>query len=300
MSESPFYAGTRVQFAWDSTSLGWYKTCPRLYEYSMIRGLRRKGAEENVHLAFGLVYHAALELYDRKRAEGVDHEAALRAALRYTLESTWTDGKPIDWNHPVKTRSTLIRSVVWYIEEFRDDDAKTMILANGRPAVELSFKMQIGENLLCGHLDRVVSYNDTLFVADRKTTTTTISSYYFDRYKPDNQMSLYTLATQVVFNAPVQGVIIDAAQIAVGFTRFARGITYRTPRELDEWLADTNNWIASAQRASESGVFPMNDKSCHQYGGCAFLKICNSDPAIRESKLASEYEVRQWNPLESR
>jgi hypothetical protein len=39
---SPFLPGTKIQFAWDSTSLGMLKTCPRLYQYDD-RRLRPKG-----------------------------------------------------------------------------------------------------------------------------------------------------------------------------------------------------------------------------------------------------------------
>jgi hypothetical protein len=291
----PFNNG--YQFAWDSTSLGWLKTCPRLYYYSMVLGYRRKADGLSVHLKFGLVYHAALELYDHERAAGEGHEHALRSALRYTLTETWVDGAPWESEHNLKTRSSLIRSVIWYLEEFHDDNAKTVILDNGKPAVELSFKMQVGDNLLCGHLDRLVEYQDSTFVMDRKTTTTTVSSYFFDRFKPDNQMTLYTLASKIVFGAPVQGVIIDAAQIAVGFSRFARGITYRTPRELEEWLGDTNAWITQAHAFTDAKHFPQNDKACHQYGGCTFRRVCGSDPAVRDHHLRSDFEVIRWNPL---
>ncbi len=74
-SLSPFLPGTKIQFAWDSTSLGWLKTCPRLYEYSMIEGWRSHGP--SVHLDFGQYYHHALELYDRHRAAGADYAEAL-------------------------------------------------------------------------------------------------------------------------------------------------------------------------------------------------------------------------------
>jgi hypothetical protein len=35
---SPFLPGTHIQFAWNSTCLGLLKTCPRLYQYTVIGG----------------------------------------------------------------------------------------------------------------------------------------------------------------------------------------------------------------------------------------------------------------------
>ncbi len=343
-SQSPFLPGTNIQFAWDSTSLGWLKTCPRLYQYSMIEGWRSRG--QHVHLDFGSYYHSALELYDRHRALDVDHNEALYEAVKYCLEVTWVNreylsrsqgvtendrknwpygeavipvintGGPIDWGHNLKTRETLIRSVIWYLEEFGENDAaRTVILANGKPAVELSFRLEMdwgptankGENwvsgqpyILSGHLDRVVSFQDGIYVMDRKTSSTTIGGYYFDGFSPDNQMSLYTFASKVIYQTPVRGVIIDAAQIAVGFTRFSRGFTFRTEAQTEEWLEDTKHWLELAESYAVKDFWPMNDRSCHQYGGCAFRKVCSKSPEVRQKFLESDFEKRHWNPLEPR
>lgn len=314
---SPFLPGTQIQYAWDSTSLGWLKECPRLYYYQMVLGYRAKGA--GLHLIWGGWYHSALELYDRRRAEGDDHEEALHAVVRYCLEATWIDGAPWSSDHPGKTRENLVRSVIWYLEHFKDDPAKTIVLANGKPAVELSFKMELGWGpksapalqgeerysgsltsqpyLLCGHLDRLVQFSGGTYVMDRKTSSSTLSGYYFDQYNPDNQMSLYTLAAKVIYSTPVQGVIIDAMQVAVGFSRPARGFTYRTDGQINEWLDGLHDWFALAEHYATAGRWPQNDKSCHKYGGCAFRKICSKSPEVRQNFLDSDFVIQPWNPL---
>lgn len=303
-----------VQWAWDSTSLGTFKDCPRKYFYTLVMGYRARG--ESVHLKFGIHYHAGLETYDRLRAEGQDHEDALANVVGKLLIDTWDftadetapEGRPWVSDHNSKTRENLIRSVVWYLEQFADDPAKTLILANGKPAVELTFRFQVDDNLvLSGHLDRVVEFIDGVYVMDRKTTTTTISPYYFEQYDPSNQMTLYALAARVVYQTPVRGVIIDAAQVAVGFTRFARGLTYRTPDQLEEWLGFTKSWVAQAhamahQMSHETDERPwvMNDKSCHDYGGCPFRRVCSRSPGVRQNILNTDFVVDHWNPLEAR
>mgnify|MGYP000290530764 CR=1 FL=1 len=321
---SPFLPGTHIQFAWDSTSLGWLKTCPRLYQYSMIDQWRSKG--NSVHLDFGGWYHSALELYDKLRAEAKDtpgesaHEDALHEVVKWCLEVTWIDGKPWDSGHNLKTRETLVRTVIWYLEQFVEDTCETVILANGKPAVELSFRLemdwgpnsQITEDMindkgpsaqpyvLSGHLDRVVKFQGNYYVMDRKTSSTTIGSYYFDQYDPDNQMSLYSMAARVIYQTPVRGVIIDAAQIAVGFSRFSRGFTFRTEAQTEEWLANTHEWLRLAEQYAVADFWPMNDKSCHQYGGCVFRKVCSKSPEVRQKFLETDFTKREWNPLASR
>lgn len=317
MSNSPFLPNSAAQFAWDSTSLGWLKTCPRLYQYHMIEGLRSKG--ESPHLRFGIEYHHALEFYDHLRANGTAFSEALHATVREVLRRTWdttntyiTDAEgnqevvattAAGWasDHTSKNRFTLLRSVVWYLEEFRDDPAHTVILAEGKPAVELSFRFSLtDEIILSGHLDRLVEFQSMIYVMDRKTTGGTLSGHYFAGYAPDNQMSLYTLAAQVVYNTPAAGVIIDGAQIAVGFSRFGRGFTYRSPDQLEEWLEDTQSYISQAWDYAKRGRWPMNDKSCDKFGGCAFRDICSKPKDVRPALLATDFKVERWNPLEAR
>lgn len=338
---SPFLPGTKVQFAWDSTSLGWLKTCPRLYQYSMIDQWVMKG--ERLHLKYGLLYHGALEFYDRTRAQNFNHEEALIDTVQKVLVDTWesprsaedpaemiaNNGRPWKTDHPQKNRETLIRSVIWYLDQFGDKDpAQTVVLQSGKPAVELTFKMELDWGpksyysvddislapgalnfstgtkvpntqpyILCGHLDRVVTYAGGTYVMDRKTTGSTISSNYFDGFTPDNQMSLYSMASKVIYKTPVQGIIIDAAQIAVGFTRLQRGFAYRTDAQIDEWLENTKHWLNLAEFFAKEDFWPMNDKSCHQYGGCPFRRVCSKDPNVRKNFLETDFERREWNPL---
>ena len=78
-SASPFLPGTKIQYAYDSTSLGMLKTCPRLYQYTMIDGWASK--DESVHLTFGIHYHSALQNYDIAKAAGAGHDDAMRDAI---------------------------------------------------------------------------------------------------------------------------------------------------------------------------------------------------------------------------
>src|SRR5258708_3366074 len=83
---SPFLHGTNIQYAWDSTSLGYLKTCPRLYQLIMIEGWAPRNT--SVHLRFGQEYHSAIEDYDKAKAAGADHDSAMREALRQLLIRT--------------------------------------------------------------------------------------------------------------------------------------------------------------------------------------------------------------------
>lgn len=307
-----FIPGTKIQWALDSTSIGYFKTCPRLYYYIMIEGYSPKG--EAIHLRFGLEYHQALHDYEKCKATGISHNEAVFDTIRALLIriADWKPQPTRDSEKP-KSKHGLLRTVIWYLDQFKDDPAVTVILANGLPAMELSFKFELdwtpndfaGTNYtLCGHLDRVVEFSDHKFVMDRKTTTATPSSYYFDQYDPNNQMSLYTLGGKVVLDSPIKGVIIDAAQVAMGFSRFVRGFTYRTDDRIEEWLKDLHYITETMQYCATADYWPQNDTACDKFGGCRFRKICSKSPSVRETFLAADFnkleENDKWNPLKAR
>lgn len=324
--QSPFLPGTKIQYAWDSTSLGLLKTCPRLYQYIMIDGWGTK--DESIHLYFGREYHSTLEEYDRLKVAGASHKEAMIEALRQLLIRT-KDFAPDEDTRAgkYKNRRMLVGLVIDYLDKYERDPAQTFILESGKPAVELSFRFELDWGpkgakpekdiphgfpafsgqpyLLSGHLDRVVSFQDHLFVMDRKTSLTTLGDYYFDQYEPNNQMSLYTLASQIVIQSPIKGVIIDAAQILLDKpNRFVRGFTYRTPDQLDEWVHDLRYWFSLAEGFAENDYWPMNDTACDKYGGCRFRDVCRKSPQVREKLLAGKFtkleEDEKWNPLKPR
>src|SRR6267154_1837803 len=216
-AQSCFLTGTQIQFAWDSTSLELFKRCPRLYQYTMLEGWEPHG--EGIHLRFGIEYHQALHDYETYKVEGLNHDEAICATIRDLLSRIFDwDPDPHTASEEKKSKPNLLRTVVWYLDKFKDDPARTVILDNGKPALEVSFRFELDwgpQNagasntynnaidsmsqpyLLSGHLDRIVEWSDGLYVMDRKTSGTALTTYYFNQYQPHNQMSLYALAGKI-------------------------------------------------------------------------------------------------------
>jgi len=310
---SPFLPGTNIQYAWSSTTLGLLKTCPRLYQYVVIQGWGSR--DESIHLRFGIEYHAALQDYAVARAQGIDHEQAIHETVR-KLHARVYDWLP-DRNTRAgkyKNRETIVGLVIDYLDHFAEDPAETFVLADETPAVELSFQFELDWGptmlateredgsaqpyVLCGHLDRVVNFAEHLYVMDRKTSLSTIGSYYFNQFSPSNQMSLYTLAGKIMLNSPIKGVIIDAAQVLLEKPNaFQRGFTYRTDDQLDEWLVDLRHWLHNAETYATNGYWPQNDTSCDKFGGCKFREVCSRSPQVREAYLKATFD--KLDPLET-
>lgn len=334
LSTNSSFDANGLQFAWDATSITLAEECLRKYQYRMIEGWSPLGL--NDHIRFGAHYATALEHYYKRRAEGEDKNVALRAVVEECLHDTWdretcdecngagrinegpdscvycegtglAGGKPWQSSDPVKTRENLIRTIVWYADQFEDEEIKVVTLADGSPAVEYSFSISVDDDIIfAGHIDRLVEFGGDKYVMDQKTTKTTLSQYYFDQYSPHTQMSMYTFAGQMIYNIPVKGVIIDAAQIAVGFTRFARGFTFRTKDQLEEWYTNSLWYIALARHETARFLatgepMPMNLSACGNYGGCPFRQVCSKSPQVRPQFLAGAFEKgERWDPLKRR
>ena len=303
-----------IQWAWDSTSLSAFTACPRKYQYSILEGWATE--LRSAHLEFGGHYAKALERFHKLRAKGETYADALRSVTYDLMLDTWEHdldesgnripgtGKGADWLHNTKTRDTLIRSVVWYLTHFENDTMQTVILSNGDAAVEYSFSFDLSDEFVyCGHIDRLVTYGDAadIYVQDQKTSGGAVTARYFDAYTPDIQMTGYTLAGQIIFNLPVKGVVIDAAQIAVGFTEFHRGFVNRTDAMLEEFREEALHYIQEAKACAESGYYPMRRTSCGNYGGCEFRKVCSLAPVLRGRYLEGNYRKRErWDPIKRR
>jgi hypothetical protein len=303
------------QVVWDSTSFGWLKECPAYYNFQMIQHWtpRTKG----IHLMFGQLYALGVESYAKYRAAGMGHDEATRNMVRTVLCAAGTrdeDGVWHPWNPPadhkdanIKNRYTLIRSLVWNVEDGLGSAFKTMTLANGKAAVELSFEFPAfeiqGETVsFAGHLDSIVEnrYTNERYVKDDKTTKSALSAQYFNQYTPNNQMSLYSIAGRVILNKPVSGVLVKAAQIQVESTRFVTQQVTRPAQVLDEWLDDAEYWINQAKGFALRGKWPRNDRACGNYGGCVFQQVCARSPAHRGAWLREDFVKFDWNPAESR
>lgn len=303
MSELLSFNEEGVQFAWDATSISNYAKCPRYYQLVNLEGWQP--VEKSVHLLFGGWYAKALEDYFVLRAADWSHDDAIIEIVRRTLIATWDKetGKPWESLHNTKTRETLIRSIVWYFEEFGEDDPTQVVhLKDGTPAVELSFSIPLTDEIVyCGHIDRLVKFGEEVYAMDQKTSGATISKNFFNNFNPDYQMSGYTFAGRIMFEQKVSGVIIDAVQIAVGFSEYTRGFVHKPEPLLEEWREDVIALIERAQQDTARNSFTPNYTACDKYGGCQFRKVCSRIPEHRKRALDADFkQAPRWDPLKQR
>lgn len=296
-----FINGT--QYYWDSTSISLYKTCPRKYFYTLIKGYVPRIVPPP--LAFGIYFHLLTQTWHQLGKVLDKHTALIRVTRLAGLL-----GETLPPGDTARTKETLVRTIVWYLDTFWDDNAITVIRPNGKPAVEYSFTIPFMDYkgklvYLCGHLDRVVKWQGQTFICDYKTSKYPLDQRFFEGFKPSIQMALYVTANHLIANQtsefpPAHGIIIDGIQLGVNFSRFARQIIPYSLEEVNEYIENLQHSIRQAMDASEAGIFIPNETACNNYSGCTFKEICSKPAARRETFLNGTFKQRTWDPLKPR
>lgn len=293
-----------VQFAWDSTSIGLWKNCPRKYYYSIVMGYEPRVTAPP--LAFGIAVHSVMEHWHKQIASGIDKQTALISAVRLA----GLLGERLPAGDTSRTKETLVRTIIWFFDQYWDDKTITLREPSGKPIVEYHFQLPFMEYLgnevfICGHIDRMVKWQGQVYIADYKTTKYTLDQRFFNQFKPGTQMPLYLTACHIISNTfadlpPAHGVIIDGIQLGVNFSRFGRGIVPFSLEEINEYIIDLKYWITQAMDACKANYFPQNTESCQKFSGCQYQEICSKSPARRQVFLDGNYVRRVWSPLQPR
>ena len=264
------------QYIWSPSAIDSLQACPRRYYYTYIKGWRTK--TPSIHLVFGGLFSQALEHY-------YSPKGTLVSTIRLIL--TLSHNNPIFQDEKLKTRYALIRAIVDYIDHYSVTDAPDILYT------ETPFHISLTDGIyITSRFDLVKEVDEQLFILDQKTTRGGLTSTFFHSFTPNNQMSMYAFAGRVVFNRPVQNIIIDGVQILKNSTHFARGIVSRSTAYLNEWAEGVttfiNKWNTTADPAREAD-WPQTPSACGYYGGCPFREVCSQSPAARPAYLLKDF-----------
>lgn len=289
LSLDPRFSPSGMQIEINSSSLGPFKACPRKYYYAVLWGWRTR--EAKVDLAFGSLVHEGIGEYEKCRISWA-HEESMLMMVDWAMQKTWNPKlkRGILTEDNIKNRMSLIRTLIWYADQFgQDGGLETIRAADGHPMIEQRFRFasgletKLGEPIsFYGTLDRLVMMNSRPYVLDTKTTKFGLGESWFAGFSPDNQFSLYLLAARVTSGLDIKELILDGIQVGVNFSRCQRGLVTRDEAQLEEWLEDAGGYIESMERCVTKRYWPQNDRSCGMYGGCEFRSICSASPASRE------------------
>lgn len=312
--ENPF-----LQLTWDSTSLKLFLECPQKYHLTMHEGWTTSG--QNIHFWFGGLVHSSIEVFEHSKAQGADFDDSLDAMTQFMMTEIAKPDIPVD-EQGYKTGPNLVRTMIWYQLQYRNDPYQTVILANGRPAVELSFQYDLGYGpedgfVYAGHIDRLARYRDAekVSIIDHKSTKLSLSSRIAEGYANDLQFTGYQIGVEVTYPEPCDGVEINSLSVQKTLSNFARFKTWRPEEIRTEFLDELRGTLERAEEyaalawayAGEipsmvPAAYPHNRTACTNYGGCHFASICSKAPSLRAPFLETNFSRRTdlWDPAKAR
>ena len=275
------------QIIWDSSSLSTFLACPRLYRLTNLLGYKLKMYAPVT--GFGSAIHDGFEILDRCKFEKKSKDEAVLAATTHIIKECG-DGL----NQSEKKSRNLeaaLRIMVWRAEEFWEDNLKIATMPNGAPCLEQRFEVPFGHvgHRLSGRIDKIVEMDNRLYLCDTKTTTATLTDFYFKNFEPSNQVYAYIWAARNILGLDIAGFIVDAVQTAVNFCRFNRSIFNVSQPSIDEWYTDAQYAIGLADAYSVNKYYPANFTSCGNYGGCKFREVCAESPDHRKIILDEDF-----------
>jgi len=272
----------------DNFALTNFQTCPAKYDLRIRQGIttRRRSSA----LAFGGGFHEGLATWYKTG----DLAAALTA-----IATKWDDTVSAD---DYRTKEKAVQVMIDYVKHYPAENFKVVGIEDGAPMIEVPFVLDTGmvtddgEPIEYGGIfDGLVDFNGQLWVLEHKTTSQ-LGSYYFDQFKPNNQVTGYIWAAEQLSGRKVHGAIINAIGVyKTGTTKFERGMTARHPQDLVEWLENIRLVCNQIKRAEKEG-FSQSTNACTLYGKCEYHSIhVLSHPSEREKRIESDYIREAWD-----
>lgn len=296
----------------DNTALSTYMRCPREYFFSMFLHRRGEGASSPA-LAYGSLKHIILENHYRSGGEADLVEAIAR--------SWWAEnGVAAEGDYRTLERGLL--DYKRYREKWgkrpHDEQGDTVGFPE-EPMVEIATDVKAGTLLhpYAVKLDRIIELGGLHYIEDHKTTSRLDRNYY-SSFELSNQMMGYTRIAQYLMpSLKIVGIRLNVIHCIKTGTNFERQLFSFGRQQLDEWEANTNEWLlrlsADCVRWKElygenPEGFPLpdqrwplahfGDNGCsRKYGLCGYHSVCSIATAFRSRALA-EIPVNPWNPLD--
>ena len=244
---SPNFDLEKLMF--NSSCISDYMGCPRLFYYTWIRKLVIK--EVKPALEFGRVFHEVLlEWYK----SGMVEEAVKRFEQLPSMITA--DLLTKEWGEAIFKQ---------YVERYKTEMGKTLHL-------EVKFKVEIGERIYAGTMDRIEDWGGQIYVDDHKTSARLELSD--SSHRPSPQIDGYCWACREIVGQ-CHGAVINGISTAKNpKERFIRFPSSRTEMEMDGWEEVFTDTTDDILRDVGRKHFPKHYTQCNRWGKCKYWELC--------------------------
>jgi len=292
-----------IQLIWNPSQFDDIQKCEYYYK---LRNIDRWGKPRlaATPAGFGTAVHAILSKYDASISNltlaGFSRQQVWEKAQRIALMDAALEApKMIDNTDKRRTPEALIRTVIWYTEQYKDDNMTTLLLEGPDgpiPALEVRIPpTPLNDRYYWGGIiDKIGVIDEKNYIVDRKTTTTTVdSSYFVNRFTPDNQITGYMWSLQEGLGIEIAGFIIEAIQLMADSCRIVRFPVPRNPQQIEDWKFNAIKTMERAEYCAKDNYWRDQFPSCSLYGGCEFRGICSVAKSLHNAYLESSFIKRE-------
>lgn len=294
----------------DNFALTNFQTCPAKYDLRINQGWQTR--RRSSALGFGGAIHEGLAVWYKTG----DLAQALTAIV-----DKWDDTVSVD---DYRTKEKCIQVMIEYSKNYPSETFKVVGMETGHPMIEVPFVLDTGMYLdwceeckgelgtinqnecsNCGKVhesieyggifDGLIDFNGQIYVLEHKSTSM-LGQYYFQQFKPNNQVTGYIWAAEQLSGRQVNGALINALGVyKVGKTKFERSLTARHPQELVDWKNNVR-LVCNQIKAAERNGFSLSTGACTLYGKCEYHDVhVLTLPAERQKRLETDYIVEHWD-----
>jgi len=273
----------------DSSKMKCYLECPRKFYWRYVRHLVPQ--KDETPLTFGSAIHEALYTWYDMQLDGYSKEEAMEEAL-HRFHSNWTD-QPYDDKRTHEKGDKLLKG---YFKKYPEEPFTFLT------PPETAFKIKFYDYFLIGRFDGVINHNGMVMPLDHKTSTR-MGNYYFNRFRPDLQMTKYCwvarkIAQKLGLNEEIHGAYINVLYFTKTKMNYVRQIVSREQWEIDQFTRIALHIMDEINAKSVDRMedwFP-NWTSCTKWGSCTYRDLCIDNEPERLIDFMFEEEV--WNPLD--
>jgi len=282
------------------TSLEVYMRCKRKYYFAKVLRLTPKGV--NVPAEFGSAIHVGVGTFYAVREMSADKALA-------KFDPSFTSNKTLSRHELAKILAIKAFTTSW-LEEVKQGDEKHSILAGtilldkycecykndmskfDANLIECAQWIEMPNNTMLGLiLDRVRIEGKYVTIVDTKTSSRSLTDYFFRRFRNSFQMSAGYYAVQQIMKY-CDSIQIDGIKVPYSEKDgFVRQIFDRSELQMADWLNTylncTNQIIENLEKDEKGRLesFYQCPTACDDYSGCPYLSLCMyglNHPAVKE------------------
>ena len=289
----------------DNTKRETFSKCPYRYDLTFNRGI--VPARGSTALRYGIVFHAGMEgFYSHIKEQGWTRDGkALERAADYAKESWEEQSKERTFFEDYRTFDNLVRALFLYIDHFAMDEQMLKVLESERV-----FKINMGNGLyFTGRLDIEMLLSGQRWINEFKTTGRTIP-YVSSQQARSFQFVGYFYAMKKIYGGKApEGILVTYHQLSAYKSKttgeygapkilFDRIPLFFTDQDMADWEQSFRYTASLILTCMTNETWPKQFDSCHLYGSCPYLFLCEQKRPRGNENLATEYVIREpWNVL---